>query len=145
MGERLIKVFNELFYQKVQRSRMGFFIFILVILLFHTGITFTFVIPGLKGFTWSQLLLALLMYFICANIFVGLYTKRAWLVFIITLLLGYLGMGWRIWLEWGEYTLAEYLHQAILIFYPMVIALLITGTYSIIDFSRNRKNDGIDS
>lgn len=135
-------MFNELFYQKVQRSRNGFFIFSLAILLFYTGITFTFIIPGLKGFAFSQLLLALLMYFICANIFVGLYTKRAWLIFIITLILSYLGMGWRIWLEWGEYSLEEYMHPSIVIFYPICIALLITGTYSVIDFSRKRKKMG---
>jgi len=61
-----------------------------------TGITLTFVIPALKGFEWSFIFIALLFYFVVANIFVGLFKERLSLVFIVSLVFSALGMGWRL-------------------------------------------------
>jgi len=98
-------------------------------IVFITGITFTFVIPGLKGFKWSFLFIALLFYFVVANIFVGLFKKQLTLVTIVSLVFSALGMGWRLWLEWGEFSLVEYMNPFVLIGYPCVIAFIISIMY----------------
>lgn len=93
---------GENFYEQVQKKPLFFMIYSIIAILFFTGITFTFVIPGLQGFKWYFLFVALLIYFLVANIFVGLFKERLSLVFIISLIFSALGMGWRLWLEWGS-------------------------------------------
>ncbi|TFE00694.1 ABC transporter permease [Jeotgalibacillus salarius] len=131
----------EQFYNKVAKSPKVFLIYSFIAILFFSGITFTFSIPGLKGFSLYFMILALLMYFLVANIFVGLFKERVWLVLMIGLLLSSLGMGWRLWLEWGEYSLLEYMNPTVYFGYPIVIALIITAFYSISSTMRGRNVD----
>lgn len=122
-------MFNQQSYNRIGNSPTKFLLFAAVIILFTTGITFTFVIPGFKGFSLYQLLVALWMYYLVANIFVGLFKGKVWFVFFSTLVLSSLGMGWRIWLEWGEYSLVEHMHPLVLVGYPGSIAVIITLMY----------------
>ena len=120
---------GENFYEQVQKKRLYFLIISLIAIFFITGITFTFVIPSLKGFEWSFLFIALLLYFVVANIFVGLFKERLSLVFIVSLVFSALGMGWRLWLEWGEFSLVEHMNPVVLIGYPCIIAFIILLMY----------------
>jgi len=122
---------GEQFYNRVGKSRNTFLIFATINILFFSGISFTFVIPGLKAFSLFFLVLTLLMYFIAANIFVSLYKDRIWFVITISLILNSFGMGWRLWLEWGEFSLVEYTNLAVYIGYPIVSAMIITIFYII--------------
>lgn len=122
---------GEQFYKRVGKSRNTFLIFAIITILFYSGISFTFVIPGLKGFSLFSMALTLLMYFIAANIFVGLFKDRIWFVFTICIILNGLGMGWRLWLEWGEFSLVEHTSLAVYIGYPTVSAIIITIFYVI--------------
>lgn len=121
----------EQFYEQVGKSRNKFLIFAILNILFFSGISFTFVIPGLKGFSLFFVILTLLMYFIAAIIFVGLFKDTIWFVFMICIILNGLGMGWRLWLEWGEFSLDEHTSLAIYIGYPIVSAIIITLFYII--------------
>ncbi|PIC69369.1 hypothetical protein CSV77_13840 [Sporosarcina sp. P16b] len=78
---------GEQFYKRVGKSRNTFLIFAIITILFYSGISFTFVIPGLKGFSLFSMALTLSMYFIAANIFVGLFKDRIWFVFTICIIL----------------------------------------------------------
>ena len=88
-------------------------------------------IPGLKGFSLFFMIYTLLMYFLVANIFVVLFKEKTWFVFICSLLFSSLGMGWRLWLEWGEYSLVEHMNPAVYFGYPSIITLIITAFYGI--------------
>lgn len=116
---------GENFYEQVQKKPLFFLIYSIVAIVFLTGITFTFVIPGLKGFKWYFFFISLLIYFVVANIFVGLFKERLSLVFILCLIFSALGMGWRLWLEWGEFSLVEHMNPVVLIGYPCIIAFII--------------------
>lgn len=128
----------EQFYNQVGKSRNTFLLFAALNLLFISGISFTFVIPGLKGFSLFFVVLTLLMYFIVANLFVGLFKDRMWFVFTICIILISFGMGWRLWLEWGEVTLVEHTSLAVYIGYPSIRAIILTMFY-IISHSIARK------
>lgn len=58
----------EQFYERLEKSRYTFLLFATLNILFFSGISFTFVIPGLKGFSLFFVVLTLLMYLIAANI-----------------------------------------------------------------------------
>ncbi|WP_232828045.1 hypothetical protein [Paraliobacillus sp. X-1268] len=49
-------------------------------------------------------------------------------------------MGWRLWLEWGEFSLVEHMNPTVYVGYPIVGSLIITGFYSIISFYVWRKD-----
>lgn len=66
---------GEDFYEQVKKRRSNFLIISIIAIVFNAGITFTFVIPALKGFKLISLLIALLLYFMVANIFVGLFKE----------------------------------------------------------------------
>lgn len=119
---------GENFYEQVQKKPSFFMIYNILVIIFSSGITFTFVIPGLYGFNWFFLFWAIVVYFFVANIFVVLIKERIALVFIIPLILSALGMGWRFWLEWGESNLVEYM--VVVIGYPCILALIITLIYT---------------
>lgn len=70
-----------------------------------------------------------MIYFVVANIFVGLFKERLSLVFIVSLVFSALGMGWRLWLEWGEFSLVEHMNPVVLIGYPCIIAFIISLMY----------------
>ena len=122
---------GEQFYKRVGKSGNLFLIFAIIIILFYSGISFTFVIPGLKGFSLFFMAMTLLMYFIVANIFVGLFKGKMWFVLTACIILSSLGMGWRLWLEWGEFSLVGYTNLAAYIGYPSITAIIITVFYSI--------------
>jgi hypothetical protein len=117
------------FYEQVREKWLTFLIISFLAIIFTTGITFTFVIPGLKGFKWPFLLIAVLLYALFANVFVGLFKGQLLLIFIASLLLSTLGMGWRLWLEWGEFSLVEHINPVVLIGYPFIIAIIISLIY----------------
>ena len=120
---------DENFYEKVQKKRLFFMIYNIISIVFISGITFTFVIPGLASFTWFFFFMALFVYFLVANVFVGLFKERLVLVFIISSILSALGMGWRFWLEWGEFSLIEYTNMVVAVGYPCILAVIITLFY----------------
>ena len=62
---------DENFYEKVQKKPLFFMIYNIISIVFISGITFTFVIPGLSGFNWFFFFMALFVYFLVANVFVG--------------------------------------------------------------------------
>jgi len=68
-----MKKSEENFYDQVQKKRLIFLILSVIAIVFNTGITFTFVIPGLKGFSLYLTIIYLAFYFLIANIFVGLF------------------------------------------------------------------------
>ncbi|WP_223701772.1 ABC transporter permease [Sutcliffiella deserti] len=125
-------MFEKQFYSHVEKSTKVFLSISIIIILLFSGISFTFVIPGLKGFDLFFTFITLLMYFMAANIFVGLFKDSVGLVFVICLCLSSLGMGWRLWLEWGEFSLIEHANLIVYVGYPIVKALMITGLYRII-------------
>ncbi|WP_260471897.1 hypothetical protein [Bacillus sp. HMF5848] len=85
------------------------------------------------------MILTLFMYFMVANIFVGLFKERLWFILMICLLVSSLGMGWRLWLEWGEFSLVEHMNPTVYVGYPIVITLIITGFYSFISSVYGKK------
>ncbi|MGM0845669.1 MAG: ABC transporter permease [Bacillota bacterium] len=129
---RWIQILEKQFYIQVEKSTKVFFTLAIIIILFFSGISFTFVIPGLQGFDLFFLVMTLLMYYIAANIFVGIFKERLAFVLIICLFLCSLGMGWRLWLEWGEYSLVEHMNPTVFVGYPIVSTLIIAGFYRII-------------
>lgn len=120
---------GEKFYNQVGKSRNTFLLFVALNLLILSGISFPFVIPGLRGFSLFFVVLTLLMYIIVANILVGLFKDRIGFVFTICVILISLGMGWRLWLEWGEVTLVEHTSLAVYIGYPSISAIILTIFY----------------
>lgn len=61
--------------------------------------------------------------------FVGLFKGRIYFVFITSLLLSSVGMGWRLWLEWGEFSLIEHMNPVVIIGYPCIVAFIISLMY----------------
>ena len=118
---------------------MKFLLINIVAILFISGISFTFVIPNLKGFSLSALFIALLFYIVIGNIFVGIFINKVELVFIISLVLCSLGMGWRFWLEWGEFSLVEHTNVVVIIGYPCILAFIITLIYTVSEKFKTKK------
>ncbi|ARF15532.1 hypothetical protein SporoS204_16025 [Sporosarcina ureae] len=75
--------------------------------------------------------LTLPIYFIVANIFVGLFIDRIWFVFTISFIFNGFGMGWRLWLEWGEVALVEHTSPAVYRSYTTISAIVTTIFYII--------------
>ncbi|MGB5946337.1 ABC transporter permease [Paenisporosarcina sp.] len=134
-----MKKSEENFYDQVQRKRLMFLILSMIAIVFNTGITFTFVIPGLKGFSLYLTIIYLAFYFLIANIFVGLFKERLYLVFTTSLLLSSLGMGWRLWLEWGEFSLVEHVNPVVIIAYPCFVAFIISVMYQFLTKFKSKK------
>lgn len=130
---------DENFYEQVQNKRLSFLVLSMIAIVFNTGITFTFVIPGLKGFSLYQTIISLAFYCLIANIFVGLFKERLYLVFTISLLLSSLGMGWRLWLEWGEFSIVEHMNPVVMIAYPCFVALIISLIYQFSTTFKSKK------
>lgn len=122
---------DENFYEKVQKKPLFFMIYNIISIVFISGITFTFVIPGFSSFNWLSFFMALFVYFLVANVFIGLIKERLIFVFIISLISSALGMGWRFWLEWGEVSLLEHTKVVVAIGYPCILALIITLFYTV--------------
>ena len=131
-------------YKKIEKYRKHFVIFNLITILFFTGISFTFVIPNLKGFDLGSTLIVFLIYIVVANVFVGIFVHKIELVFFISLLFSALGMGWRLWLEWGEFSLVEHTNIVVMIGYPCITALVITLIYAVSEKFKTKKIVMID-
>ncbi|RHW39077.1 ABC transporter permease [Neobacillus notoginsengisoli] len=121
------KKMNELF----QKNRFTFLMINIIAIVIHTGTSFTFVIPGLKGFDWTFFAITLFYYFFMGTIFAGLFKRRFLLVFTTSFILSAVGMGWRLWLEWGEVSLAAHMNPVLIIGYPCIVATIILLMYFI--------------
>ena len=126
-----MKKSDENFYEQVQKNRLYFLILSMIAVVFFTGATFTFVIPGLSGFNLYLTIFIVAFYFLIANMFVGLFKGRFYFVFTISLILSSLGMGWGLWLEWGEVSLVEHMNPVVIIGYPCIIAFIISLMYQL--------------
>ncbi len=126
-------------YKKIEKNRKHFLIFNLITILFFTGISFTMVIPNLKGFDLVSTLIVFLIYIVVANVFVGIFVHKSELVFFISLLFSALGMGWRLWLEWGDFSLVEHKNIVVMIGYPCITALIITLIYAVSEKFKTKK------
>ena len=115
--------------ENIQRHKKKSLLLCTLGVLFFSGIQFTFVIPGLKGFDFISLVITCVVYFTLAGFLSAVYTNKMVLVFFTTLLLSTAGMGWRIWLEWGEFSLVEHMQVAVFIGYPIVTTLFIVLSY----------------
>lgn len=122
---------GEQFNKIVQENRRSSLIISGLTIILTAGLTFTFVVPGLKGFERLSLIAALGIYLLVATVFAELFKEKFILALSSSLILSTAGMGWRLWLEWGEFSLVEHIHPAVLIGYPIVIALVISFSYSI--------------
>jgi hypothetical protein len=134
-----VKVFSKNVFDNIANNKTRFMLLNSVIILFFTGITFTFVIPTLKGFSVIELFIAVVVYIFSANIFVGIFVNRIYTVFIISFVLCSLGMGWRLWLEWGEFSLVEHTNPVVIIGYPSILAFIITLIYTISEKFKTKK------
>ncbi|UOQ86890.1 ABC transporter permease [Gracilibacillus salinarum] len=130
----------EKLYHHIEQSPKLFLIVTMLTIVFFSGISFTFVVPGLKGFSLFFTFLTLFIYLIVAIIFAGLMKKRIASVFVLSILLSGLGMGWRLWLEWGEYSLVEHMNPAVYIGYPIVSAIFVALFYH----SANRRTSSFE-
>ena len=126
-------------YKKIEKNRKHFLIFNLITILFFTGISFTMVIPNLKGFDLVSTLIVFLIYIVVANVFVGIFVRKTEMVFFISLLFSALGMGWRLWLEWGDFSLVEHKNIVVMIGYPSITALIITLLYAVSEKFKTKK------
>lgn len=126
-------------YKKIEKNRKHFIIFNLITILFFTGISFTYVIPNLKGFDLGSSLIVFLIYIVIANVFVGIFIHKTVLVFFISLIFSALGMGWRLWLEWGEFSLVEHTNIVVMVGYPCITALIITLIYAVSEKFKTKK------
>ena len=122
-------MFKQQEIENIQRHKKKVLLLYTLGVLFFSGIQFTFVIPGLKGFDFISLVIACVIYFTLAGFLSALYGNKTELVFFTTLLLSAAGMGWRIWLEWGEFSLVEHMQLAVFIGYPVVTTLFIVLSY----------------
>ncbi|MEK5146732.1 ABC transporter permease [Psychrobacillus sp. FSL K6-4615] len=126
-----MKKSNENFYEQVQQNRLYFLILSMIAVVFTTGATFTLVIPGLNGFNLYLTIIIVAFYFLIANMYVGLFKGRLYFVFTISLILSSLGMGWGLWLEWGEVSLVEHMNPVVIIGYPCIVAFIISLMYQL--------------
>ncbi|MER2127741.1 ABC transporter permease [Solibacillus sp.] len=122
-------MFKQQEIENIQRHKKKVLLLYTLGMLFFSGIHFTFVIPGLKGFDFLSLVMTCVVYFTMGGFLSALYTNKARLVFFATLVLSTAGMGWRIWLEWGEFSLVEHMQVAVFIGYPIVTTLFIVLSY----------------
>lgn len=134
-----LQLLGEQFYQRVGDSRTAFLLLAVFIILFYSGIAFTYVIPGLKGFNLFSMSWTLFLYFFAANIFAGLFLDKVWIVFVLSLILSSMGMGWRLGLEWGEFSVVDHMRFSVYFGYPFVCAVVITIFYFISNHSLKQK------
>lgn len=132
-------MFSKNEFENIAKNKTLFLFFNSITILFLTGISFTFVIPNLKGFSLIALIFTLVIYILVGNIFVGIFENRVYTVFIISFILCSLGMGWRLWLEWGEFSLVEHTNPVIIIGYPSILAFIITLIYTISEKFKTKK------
>lgn len=118
-------MFRAPIHRRIQEEKLHYIVIGFLAILFTSGITFTFVIPGLKGFDVAFLAGAILVYYVIANIFVEIFIDQRLLMFLLTFIVSSLGMAGRIWLEWGEISLVEHMNIFVLIGYPICVSLFL--------------------
>lgn len=118
-------MFRAPIYKRIPKSELHYKVGGFLAILFTSGMTFTFVIPGLKGFDSIFLAGAIFIYYVIANIFEKVFIDQRFLMFLLTCLSSSLGMVGRILLEWGEYSLIEHMNIFVIIGYPITVALLL--------------------
>lgn len=128
-------------YKKISSNRNKFIIFSAFSIIFISGITFTFAIPFKGQFSPFHFTGSGFIYWLIAYIYNGLFLKKHAIVFLSTLLLSCIGLGWRILLEWGEHSISGFLTPFILCGYPLSIALLITTIYTFLQFQNKESAD----
>ena len=122
-------MFKQQEIENIQRNKKKILLLYTLGVLFFSGVHFTFVIPGLKGFDYISLVMTCVVYFTLAAFLSVVYANKTRHVFFTTLVLSTAGMGWRIWLEWGEFSLVEHMKVAVFIGYPIVTTLFIVLSY----------------
>lgn len=127
--------------KKFEQNKTKLIWFIILTIVFFSGASFTNVIPFLKGFNLFLFVFGLGIYIFIGDLLVKLIANKASLIFLSALALSSLGLGWRLWLEWGEYSLIEHTKGLLFIGYPSIISLIITLTY-IISKKLNVKRSG---
>lgn len=63
-------MFDQQFYQLIAKVPTKSLTLAIISILFFTGIYFTFIIPGLKGFDYVSLIIVLMILYVVANIVV---------------------------------------------------------------------------
>lgn len=123
----------------MQMRQKQIFLLCTVSLLFFSGISFTFVIPGLKGFEFIAFIIILTIYIMITGLVSAVLSNKVWLIFWMALLLSTAGMGWRVWLEWGEFSLVEHMQAWVLIGYPIGTTLFIVLSYRSCEYLKERE------
>lgn len=118
-------MFRAPIYKRIQKEELHYKVSGFLAILFTSGMTFTFVIPGLKGFDLIFFVGTIFVYYVIVNIFEKKFIDQRFWMFLRTYISSSLGMVGRIWLEWGEFRLVEHMNMFVIIGYPISVALLL--------------------
>lgn len=118
-------MFRAPIYKRIQKEELHYKVSGFLAILFTSGMTFTFVIPGLKGFDLIFFVGTIFVYYVIVNIFEKNFIDQLFWMFLRTYISSSLGMVGRIWLEWGEFSLVEHMNMFVIIGYPISVALLL--------------------
>lgn len=118
-------MFRAPIYKRIQKEELHYKVSGFLAILFTSGMTFTFVIPGLKGFDLIFFVGTIFVYYVIVNIFEKNFIDQRFWMFLRTYISSSLGMVGRIWLEWGEFSLVEHMNIFVIIGYPISVALLL--------------------
>ena len=118
-------MFRAPIYKRIQKEELHYKVSGFLAILFTSGMTFTFVIPGLKDFDLIFFVGSIFVYYVIVNIFEKNFIDQLFWMFLLTCLSSSLGMVGRILLEWGEYSLIEHMNIFVIIGYPITVALLL--------------------
>lgn len=118
-------MFRAPIYKRIQKEELHYKVSGFLAILFTSGMTFTFVIPGLKGFDLIFFVGTIFVYYVIVNIFEKNFIDQRFWMFLRTYISSSLGMVGRIWLEWGEFSLVEHMNMFVIIGYPISVALLL--------------------
>lgn len=123
--------------QFVNHHRKSIVACMMLLLVVISGIHFTFVFPYLSGFTWSYFLFVVVpSYFSIAAILSVSYPQSSVFVGTSSFICSALGMGWRLFIEWGENSLLDYMNPITCVSYPFIITFIMIVSYLIIEKSR---------
>lgn len=118
-------MFRAPIYKRIQKEELHYKVSGFLAILFTSGMTFTFVIPGLKGFDLIFFVGTIFVYYVIVNIFEKNFIDQRFWMFLRTYISSSLGMVGRIWLEWAEFSLVEHMNMFVIIGYPISVALLL--------------------
>lgn len=118
-------MFRAPMFRHIKGEKLPLMLVSFLVILLTSGITFTFVIPGLKGFDGVFLAGAIMVYYVIANIFEEIFNDQRRMMFLLTFIFSSLGMAGRIWIEWGEFSLVEHMNILVMIGYPVGVSLIL--------------------